>query len=352
MQFAGQGTGAQTGERGQEMSRRLAEILDFPAAHPEGFPLLEKEPDFDPGRHLAIEKPETIVSLQAFGYQEEEISNCPTDLAVTSCFRILSDEGAACLLEVARGLEPHSRSIERIPRLVRGGVYQSRFLRDFCTAPELTEAISDICETPVLPHTMPHQLGHLNYNPFVAGGNIDKWHADTLRIDFVLFVTDPNAIEGGEFQYFHGTTHEVAEIHETGKPLPADRVISPAMPGPGYAILQQGNMVVHRAKALSAPGERITLVNGYVPAELNFPDYTRFDQLVLADPANIAASEYARHVAWMGREALNAQIEGFEFSVDRDRFADQLDRVAKLLAGAASEIRKTGNTKMEHFGDS
>ena len=79
-------------------------------------------------------------------------------------------------------------------------------------------------------------------------------------------------------------------------------------------------------RRLSAPGERITLVNGYVPAQLNYPDYTRYDQLYLADPANIATSEYARHIAWMGREALAAQIDDFEFSADREKFASQLDR--------------------------
>ena len=118
---------------------------------------------------------------------------------------------------------------------------------------------------------MPHQLGHLNYNPEQAGENVDKWHADTLRIDFVLFVTDPNAIEGGEFEFFRGTTDEVRKLKADGQPLPADRVVAAPIPGPGYAVLQQGNMVVHRAKALSAPGERITLVNGYVPADMRFP---------------------------------------------------------------------------------
>ncbi len=330
---------------------QLADSLMFPSAHPDGFPQLQNEPVFDPARHLAIEMPDTVVSLADLGYDDDEIATCPTPLGVTSAFRILSEEGAACLIDVARALEPYTRSIERISRMVRGGVYQSKFLRDLCTSPELTDAISNICGAALHPHTMPHQLGHLNYNPEEAGENVDKWHADTLRIDFVMFVTDPNLIEGGEFQYFHGTRHEVAEINAAGQTLPADRIVSPELPGPGYAVLQQGNMVVHRAKALKTPGERITMVNGYVPAEVDFPDYTRFDQLYLADPANIAASEYARHVAWMGREALKAQIDGFAFSPDKEQFADRLDGVAQLLANAAAELRNADNAKMEHFGD-
>ena len=333
------------------MTQRLADPLPFPGTHPEGFPLLDSEPAFDPARHLAIEMPQTRVTLAEFGYSEAEIAECPTDLAVTSAFRILSDEGAASMQEVAQSLSSYTRSIERISRMVRGGVYQSKFLRDLCTAPELTEAISALCGTPVFPHTMPHQLGHLNYNPMEVGENVDKWHADTLRIDFVMFVTDPAAVDGGEFQYFHGTKHEVADLKAAGQPLPAEKVISPHVPGPGYAVLQQGNMVVHRAKGLSAPGERITMVNGYVPAEVAFPDFTRFDQLYLVDPANIAASEYARHVAWMGNEALKAQLREFDFSEDRAGFAQNLEQVAAMLSGAAKELRAAGERPMEHFGD-
>lgn len=330
---------------------QFADALAFPSIHPEGFPRLEREPTFDASKHLALETPDTVVSLADLGYSAADIAECPSDFGVTSAFRILSDEGAACLQEVARLLEPYTRKNARIARTVRGGVYQSQFLRDLCVAPELTDAVSSICGAPMHPHTMPHQLGHLNYNPLTVGENVDKWHADTLRIDFVMFVTDPNAVQGGEFQYFNGTKDEVAALKAAGQPLPADKIVSPKLPGAGYAVLQQGNMVVHRAKGLDAPGERITMVNGYVPAALDCPDYTRFDQLYLVDPANIAASEYARHAAWMGREALKAQIEGFAFSEEKEQFANQLEDVASFLAKAAADIRNADTSKIEHFGD-
>ncbi|MEL7238783.1 MAG: hypothetical protein AAGK78_07960, partial [Planctomycetota bacterium] len=267
--------------------------------------------------------------LADLGYDDETIAGCPTPLGITSPFRLLSEEGVACLHEVARQLEPHARSIERISRMVRGGVYQSRFLRDFCTSPELSEFISEICDASMLPHTMPHQLGHLNYNPHTIGENVDKWHADTLRVDFVLFVTDPTAIAGGEFQYFNGTKAEADALRADGKSIPQHRVVSPDLPGAGYAVLQQGNMVVHRARRLDAPGERITLVNGYVPADVHFPDFTRFDQLFLADPQHVATSEYTRHAAWIGRERLDRLISESDFVDDRDAFAGHLDTIAR-----------------------
>ena len=329
----------------------LAKALEFPTVLPEGFPVLEREPAFDPARHLALERPERIVSLRDLGYSPEEIAACPTDLGITSCFRILSNEGVACLLEVARGLERHVRGIERISRMVRGGAYQSRFLRDLCLSPDIAQWISEICGAPMAPHSIPHQLGHLNYNPLKVGENVDKWHVDTLRIDYVMFVTDPNAVEGGEFEYFLGTRHEAKALHGAGQTLPPDRVIAPRLPGPGYAVLQQGNMVVHRAKGLRRAAERITMVNGYVPGDPQVPDYTRFDQLALADPVHVAAPEYARHAAWLGRERLQALIDAPNYGEDRGIIAARLEAVAAYLAKAGADIRAAGNAEMEHFGD-
>ncbi len=333
------------------MSSYLANPLEFPDVQPQGFPVLENEPVFDPAKHLQIEMPETIISLKEFGYSDSDIAECPCDFGITNVFRILSDEGAKCMLEVAHLLEPYVSSNARIARNVRGGVYQSKFLRDLCQSDELTAAVSKICGTHLLPHTIPHQLGHMNYNPKEVGENVDKWHFDTLRIDFVMFVTDPNSVEGGEFEYYLGTKHEVAELKKAGKPLNPDKIKAPVMPGPGYAVLQQGNMVVHRAKGLTQPGERITMVNGYVPRDVSFPDYTRFDQLYLVDPPHMAASEYSRHVSWMGREFLHSRLQDFEFNEDKAKMAEDFEKLAQMMVHAAEQLRNADEAKIEHFGD-
>ncbi len=333
------------------MNVYLADPLAFPAELPNGFPTLEGEPVFDAAKHLQIEMPQTVISLQEFGYSDEDIAQCPCDFGITNVFRILSDEGAECMLKVARLLEPYVKSNARISRNVRGGAYQSKFLRDLCQSKELTETVSKICGTDLLPHTIPHQLGHLNYNPKEVGENFDKWHVDTLRIDFVMFVTDPNSVKGGEFEYHLGTKDEVAELRKAGKPLDPKKIMAPALPGPGYAVLQQGNMVVHRAKGLTEVGERITMVNGYVPRDVSFPDYTRFDQLYLVDPEHMAASEYSRYVTWMGRELLEAQLQGFEFSEDKTKMAENFEQVANMMSAAAEQLRKADEAKIEHFGD-
>ena len=103
----------------------LADLLAFPEARPPGYAVLEREPTFDPRRHLALEMPETIISLQELGYPPEEIDACPTTLGITSCLRVLSDEGVACLLEVVRSLafsdnrEVSAARLERIADKLR-----------------------------------------------------------------------------------------------------------------------------------------------------------------------------------------------------------------------------------------
>ena len=312
---------------------------------PDGFAWLDKEPVFNPAQHLALEAPDLIETLGDFGYEADEIATCPSDFAVSSVFRVLSDEGAACLLDVSRQLEQYTTSNERIERNTRGGVYRSRFLRDMCLSPDITNFMSDIANVPLLPHSISHQLGHLNYNPHTIGQNVDKWHVDTVRYDYVMFVTDPQSVAGGQFQYFRGTKHEMAEIKARGGQVPAERIISPAMPGPGYAVMQQGNMVVHQAKGLEAEGERITMVNGYVAADAKIADFTRYDQLRLVDPPHIVTTEFARHTA----ELASRMVTQAGFEADTEVHVSNLREAASRLLAAADEIETTTDGKLDHY---
>ena len=314
---------------------------------PDGFEALKDEPSFNPARHLALEMPEVIESLADFGYDEEAIAACPSDFAVTSVFRVLSDEGAACLRAVCDQLEAFTTSNARIERNVRGGVYRSRFLRDLCLSPDVTDFMSKIAKLPLAPHSIPHQLGHLNYNPLQIGKNVDKWHVDTLRYDYVMFVTDPQSVKGGAFQYFRGTKDEVARLKAEGRDLPQDKIVSPVMPGAGYAVLQQGNMVVHQAKGLEEEGKRITMVNGYVAADPRIEDYSRYDQLSLVDPAHIVTAEYARHET----ARVHNLIRQAGFDKDRQIYIQSLREAARRLEQAASIIEKADSAQIEHFGD-
>ena len=207
-----------------------------PMHGPEYEPIRD-DPTFDPATHLALEQPESTMTLADLGYGEEIAGTTPTQIAATSCFRVLSEEGVQAMQHVCKQLEAYTTSNPRVARNTRGGIYRSNFLKEFSMCPEFSEHLSNIMQTPLLPISMGHQMAHLNYQPLTVGKNVDKWHYDTLQVDTVMFVTDPVSVEGGEFQYFRGTRDEMADIHKSGKPFPHDRVESPHMPGPGYAVL-------------------------------------------------------------------------------------------------------------------
>ncbi len=316
---------------------------------PPGFEALESEPEFDPARHLQLEAPKTVYSLGEFGYEGAALADAPVDFAATSVFRIMSEEGAAHLYRIAKSLEPFTTSNARVERNLRGGVYRSKFLRDLCLSPEITEFMSGIAGIELIPHTIPHQLGHINFNPHEVGRDVDKWHVDTLRFDYVMFITDPRSNEGGQFQYFKGTREEVEALKKAGKTLPPDRIISPAMPGAGYGIFQQGSHVVHRAKGLTRPGERITMVNGYIPRDPSFPDHARYGQLIDVDPPEVVTTEYGRHAANHAKRYLERYLLQRDFADDRQGVADDLEKAASILQTAARNIR-AGRKEIEHFG--
>ena len=321
---------------------------DFPANGPYSERIAD-DPPFDPTRHLALERPDAFVTLADLGYDEASIG-VPTPVAATSCFRILSDEGVAALQHVCRQLEPFATSNPRVARNVRGGVYRSAFLRDLALSPDVTAHASELLRTPLAPHGMPHQLAHLNFQPLVPGANVDKWHWDTLQVDYVMFVTDPTRVKGGEFQYFRGTREDMTALRARGEPVPTDRVIAPRMPGPGFAVLMLGDHVVHQARGIDA-GERITLVNGYTYLDASVRDYSALGQLVHADPEPTVIAEYGRHMSLRCRSTLDDCIDRPDFGGDARAMAERLRRARLELDDAIAQLEALGYEDMRHFGD-
>ncbi len=259
----------------------IADPLHFPKIHPDAYAPLEREPDFDPALHLALEVPEQRWTLEELGYTDEQIAQAPSPLAFTSPFRLLSSHGAEILKELARDLKKHayqsaeketnqgSRNITMLP----GGVYRSRFLRDLCSSPEITEFLSDIAGTAIGPHSLPSQQAYINYAPPRVEDHVDIWHTDSIGFDFVLMASDPATLKGGEFEVYLGTREQAAKASGLGagdlnlgfnEGLQSDRIVSFSFPDIGYAVFQQGNYVVHRARKLEQPCERMTVVPGFI----------------------------------------------------------------------------------------
>lgn len=324
--------------------------VPFPTTSPIGYEWLDDEPTFDPAVHLQLEAPNDIVMLADLGYTAAEIATKATPVAASSPFRVLSDEGAAVMLDRARRLKefvvPGGNRIENI---LRGACYRSRWLRDLCLNEELTAHLEAIYGIEIAPHPMAVHLGHMNFEPSKIDNAIDKWHHDTLPLDFVMAVTDPAEVDGGRFEYFVGTKDEAAELAAKGETPPPERTVAPEFDGPGYAIALHGDMVVHRAGPLFTLSERISMVNGYVALDTSVDDQSRSVDLIGIDDPNVLFTEWAKKAAWRSQSRLNTLIEELPFTDDKEAVIAELEAAIADTQQAVADMR-AGQRDLEHYG--
>ncbi len=297
----------------------LASPLPLPYDRPASITRVLEEPDFDPRRHLALEMPERIWSLEEFGYDAAVRARTPSPVAITSVFRVLSDEGVAALQFVLRSLksDQHVSTGRRLSVFLTGGVYRSRFLRDLVSSPLLVEHFSRIAGTELMPHPLPQLQAYVNYAPEDPTKSVDNWHVDSLGYDAVMMVSDPSCLKGGKFEYFEGSFAEVMQLVGAGSEqeltagweneLPAERVRRVAFPAAGHAVFMQGDHVFHRAAQLEAPGERITVVPGYMARDLAYPDRTKTVGMQRWRDGHLLC-ELERHAAWLPSLSARAPL--------------------------------------------
>ncbi|WP_218064142.1 hypothetical protein [Nguyenibacter vanlangensis] len=326
----------------------LAQDDIYPTSAPPGYEyVLRDEPAFDPAIHLQLEYPEKIWMLSDLGYDEHFISRFASPVAATSPARLLSDEGIAVLEDITRKLQPYIRydsAGPRVPAALRGTTHRSRFIRDLCLSPDITAFFSDMFQTSLLPHTITHQQGHMNFQPRELSKEVDTWHHDATAFDWVLMVHDPNALQGGRFQIFEGTRQEGWELIRSGKSIPEDRIITPNFPGPGYACYMQGCTVFHRASRLEELGFRSSLVQSYVSRNVKVPDPNRIEWIEISEHGaqdrnymlerQCAAAEWARHRSWVARHRLNELLAEMPF----DATPEQVSQALRHVVGDLNDL--------------
>jgi len=318
--------------------------LPFPGRTPAAYAMLEREPRFDPSRHLALEPPARVWTLEAFGYGPEVVAASPSPIAAAGPFRVLSLEGVAALREVCLALRGERIGNDgglRTSSYVAGAAYRSAFVRDLCHSPEVAEFLSGIAGNALVPHSMPSQQVYINYAPDDLPKAVDNWHMDSIGFDYVLMLSDPATLAGGKFQFFKGTAARVAALLGTTpggltrgftEALPDDLVETVVFPAAGYALFQQGHLVFHRATRLERPGERITVVPGYVALDASGPDPTLVERMVRYGEPGILA-ELARHAAWRTRARLDSVIRDLPAT-------DDPAVVRRALAEAAADLQR------------
>ena len=324
----------------------LAQTLPMPADRPAHITRALEEPVFDAARHLALTFPQQVATLEDFGYDAAARARTPSPVAITSPFRVLSEDGVRALEGVLQALKQDAvvAKGKRLSVFLAGGVYRSAFLRDLVRAPALLEHLSAIAGTPLAPHPMPQYQAYVNYAPEDPGKAVDNWHVDSLGFDAVLMVNDPRKLKGGRFQYFHGTREECMALTGAADEqaltqgwtteLPAGRVISAEFPAAGYAFFMQGDYVFHRAGQLEEPGDRITVVPGYVARDLGYPERTKTRKMQLWAPDHIMV-ELARHAAWLGHEKLAGLLQDVRFAQGGERL-----RLAAALEAAIADVQR------------
>ncbi|MGA2190510.1 MAG: hypothetical protein ABSH33_18470 [Steroidobacteraceae bacterium] len=329
----------------------LAKPLSLPSMRPFSYGQLHDEPVFDPARHLALEPPLRCWTLDDLGYTKEEAKCCASRVAIAGPMRLLSVQGAEAARNVALALSGSRQAGDRTASYLTGGVYRSAFLRDLCSCPEVTAFLSEIAGCELLPHSMPSQQIYINYAPEDLSKAVDTWHTDSIGLDCVLMISDPASFSGGQFQFFVGTRYEAASLLDSRpenltaanvRDLPAGRVADMQFPAAGYAVFQQGTMVVHRATRLERRAERNTAVLGYVSRDVALPDPTADSIVNWGEPGIIA--EFARHKAWLSRTKLDYLMSQIDLNASAadlrrlltDAIADA-QRAIEVIDGSSAE---------------
>jgi hypothetical protein len=324
-------------------------VATLPAAPPGYEPLRSDVPWH--ARYLELVPPERVWTLDELGPGAAG-DTALSPVAITSPFRLLSDEGVAVLQAVCGELEASASGHERIPKRTRGGVYRSDFLRGFYAEPEVVAFLRGLARAPLEPHPVSHHAIHVNFAPDDLSRHVDQWHRDAVSFDYVMMVNDPRPMKGGRFEYFLGSVEEGRAILERGESLPPERVASPDFPGPGWAVLQQGHRVLHRAARLEERYPRISLVASYWTAHPELDDPTDLATLLRADGREIALVEWSRYAARVTARKLERFAEtGTDWSRPLEEVRDELRAALAAAEDAVEAFDRDDAGRTISFGD-
>ncbi len=314
------------------------------------FDSIDADIPWEPGRHVEITEPESVTLLEEWGL-EAAGPNALSPVAITSPFRFLSDEGVATLHAICSELERYAVGDERIPKKRRGAVYRSAFLRGMVSDPTILAFLSGLAQAPLEPHPVSHHSVHINYAPEDLSLNVDQWHRDAVGFDYVLMASDPRPMKGGRFEYFAGSVEEGRALLESGAALPSEKVRSPEFPGPGWAVLQQGHRVLHRACRLDERFPRITVVDSFWVPVPGRDDPTDLATLLHIDGRDIALVEWSRYQALVAARKLEHFAETkTDFAHRPGELQDELRAVAALLERAADAFETADDGRLISFG--
>jgi hypothetical protein len=319
------------------------------SAAPPGYEPVRSDVPWDP-RYVEIAPPDRVYTLDDFG-PDAAGPTALSPVAITTPFRFLSDEAVGILQEICMELEATAGGDERIAKRVRGSVYRSDFLRGLYSDPTILDFLRELAQAPLEPHPVGHHAIHINYAPDDLSKNVDQWHHDITSFDYVLMVSDPRPMKGGHFEYFLGSVEEGKELLLSGEGLPEDRIVRPEWPGPGWAVLQQGHRVLHRAARLEERYPRITMVNSYYTPHPEIADPTDLETLLKADGREIALTEWSRYKALVAARRLERFAEeDTDFSRSPEELREALRESLADLEDVVASFDRIDEGRLISFG--
>jgi len=317
-----------------KLSTGLQPARDIPAGM-----VYDTELKFIPDRHLAIQPPATVKTLDFssvdFPYRPQTSSNFP-GLAYTEPFRLLSDEGTAVLRGIVDQHQGLARQNER-NNCLRGLGYMSQWVRDMSFCPEVVSLLSALAKEELWPHDVLMHLGHTNFGAIGSDKAVDEWHTDSTDYVFVLILSDTTDMEGGELKVLQmGDSSGLHFDRLKVQGIPADKVETVKYPGAGYCIFMQGTRILHSVTpVVSAREPRISFVNSYGRRDVFAEDRTRFSAMKMTgDNEEVSALEYARHKAWRVSGQMSHLIDDVPFGATKADIVRVLENSAKELIEA------------------
>ena len=270
------------------------------------------EPHWDDSKHIDLTQPEFIKTLEGDLRNDPAfVRELPSNYGCCSSFKVMSDEGMSVLDIALAGIEKYSVKSPRIPKVLRGGVFRSKFLNGMGHSAAVLRHVSSLAGCELVYHPMKlHQI-HVNWKPDSDHEiNVDKWHCDTTPFVLILFCTDPSEYSGGTLQYFKGTREEGTALLSAGNGVPAARIINVGLQSKGHGVFMQGWRVFHQVTSVTSGPARTTAVFSFHPRNVLALEACNHLGLTYnqVDPLHILLPDWARFRAWKSLR----RIEMFE----------------------------------------
>ena len=126
---------------------------------------------------------------------------------------------------------------------------------------------------------------------------------------------------------------------------------SAEFPGPGWAVLQQGHRVLHRAARLEERYPRITIVGSYWTALADRDDPTDLPTILKVDGPEVALVEWTRYQARVAAHRLEHLAETkTDFAHPAAELQQDLRTIAARLEAAADAFDEPVEGRLISYG--